>query len=206
MNDCLSNWRCSFWEHQQRCGGAGGGALLSRVFAQIKGSEKEMNHSEVIANDRYSSTLGECGDCCVFEMQKWQFNYLCLTWRWKGSESLWEHVYIYSGFFFLLNDPMNHANARCFGKHSTFWICAPLTWIHSWNQTWLYFVFITPFALLSLNDVAFTKVHLRFNGLNTNWVDDVWEGDCSVLWCDMPHSQKWYNSCHLGSTVLICTI
>lgn len=100
MNDCLSNWRCSFWEHQQRCGGAGGGALLSRVFAQIKGSEKEMNHSEVIANDRYSSTLGECGDCCVFEMQKWQFNYLCLTWRWKGSESLWEHVYIYSGFFF----------------------------------------------------------------------------------------------------------
>lgn len=151
-------------QHQRWCGG---GLYWHASPHKSKVQIRKWTIQKSSTSDRYSSMLGECGDSCIL-MQTWQFNYLCLTWRWKGSESLRAHVHFTVGFF-PLNDPMNHTNARRFGKHSTFGTSSSLTWIHSWNQTWLDFVFITPFALLSLNDVAFTKVYSRFNGLKNIW-------------------------------------
>ncbi len=97
MNDCL----CLIWDvHFETTAAAMGrgcfidtGLRTNQRFR--KGNEPFRSHRKW----QIFLDVRECGDCCVFETQKWQFNYLCLTWRWKGSESLWEHVYIYSGFF-----------------------------------------------------------------------------------------------------------
>lgn len=105
-------------QHQQWCGG--GGLYWHASSHKSKVQIRKWTIQKSSTSDRYSSTLGECGDSCIL-MQTWQFNYLCLTWRWKGSESLRAHVHFTVGFF---SFKWSYESHKC----SLFWQAQ-----HFWN-------------------------------------------------------------------------